>query len=1348
VRYFGDYELIKELGRGAMGVVYKARQISLNRPVAVKLLKADILAGDDERRRFENEAEVVAMLDHPHIVPIFEVGEHEGRQYFTMKLVTGTSLDKKLAHYAADPKVAARLVKTAAEAVHHAHQRGILHRDLKPSNILLDDRGEPYVSDYGLAKRIEGDSELTVSGAIVGTPSYMSPEQASGRRGAVTTSTDVYGLGAILYSLLTGRPPFRGNSVLKTLREVQERAPDPPSMFNPKVPRHLEAICLKCLQKDPSRRYASAKALANDLESYLAFRPIEARFVGRVERTTLWCRRNPIAACLTMAIAVAAVASLVGLLSVVRSQALAREVAREQELTFRSQYDFRILQVQGAWDKNDLVHLRDLLAYSTDGASAHNDPALDPRGFEWYFWRRKLSSGHQSFIGRSSVAFSPDGQRIAFVTDNGVQVTEMMNGHGTRVLNPKSGAGWIESAATCPDGGKIASGDSIGMIRLIDRRTSQELLMRGHTRSVTGLAFSPNCDRLASSSADRTVRLWDVATGREICSFQRHTDRVSGVSYSPDGNRIASGSYDGTIRIWDSMTGLQSLEIRGDAGPVLSVAFSPDGRRLAAADSFKGIRVRDAISGEVRSILGQARDSSLRGYTCAAYSTDGRRLAAARSDSTLTIWDTSNGQELVALKGHSSPVVSLAFSPDGTKLASASDIREVKVWDVINGQRPPTISAHTGPVFDVLFSPDGRRLATTGRDSTVRLWDLENCREIMSLEGPAGKPRRHIRPMYDAAHTQQPITAIAFRPDGERLAAAGAKGVMVWEAATGRLILAYKGHTDLVTAIAFSPDGKHLATSGCEGVVKVWDGDNGNEKLTLTGRFLNKDPRSRNDASARSLGGDASFGRTSDEGYLPILDLAYSPDGQRIASLDEKGILLWNAQTGSVVWALDENDNLVNVFERLTFSPDGKLLAVFDRRGTLKLVSAVDGREIRDLESPPESQKWIDGMWRDAIRKVAFSPDGSSLAVTRVGGKIQLLDVADGKVLVNFSRRSPRPVSAFSVAFSADGKRIASADGYGAVVWDVATAGEIVSIVGRSGAVYSVTYYPDGSRFATSGEDGLVRVFDAATFQESLRLKGENVAISPDGTRIASSDDNTMRLWDSATGQELLVCTGHTGRVTSISFAPDGSRVASASADGTVRVWDVRNGETIVIIGPGSKDVFSSVTFSPDGRLLAGSISYFSGFDIDHRYVKAWNAATGATMYDLDCGRAAKVAFSHVNSLLATISTGRDGDVGWVNVWQATDGRWVRSIRGGKTVHAPDSVNDVTFSPDDGRLASAYQDGTVRISDTVTGLETLVLEGHTAAVLAVAFSPDGQQLVSASADGTVKVWDARRLDTE
>ena len=293
VRYFGDYELQRVLGQGGMGIVYKARQISLNRAVALKMIKAAEFATDEEHRRFRNEAEAVARLDHPNIVPIFEVGRYEDQHYFSMKLIAGESLDKQLEDYTADPRRAARLVAVTASAVHHAHQRGILHRDLKPANILVDAEGQPHVTDFGLAKRVEGDSELTRSGAIMGTPAYMAPEQVSAKRGSVTTATDVYGLGAILYTLLTGAAPFGGTTVLDTLEQVKEKDPKPPRTINPRVPRDVEVICLKCLEKDPRRRYASADALAEELNRWLAGEPILARPVGKGTRFWMWCRRNP-----------------------------------------------------------------------------------------------------------------------------------------------------------------------------------------------------------------------------------------------------------------------------------------------------------------------------------------------------------------------------------------------------------------------------------------------------------------------------------------------------------------------------------------------------------------------------------------------------------------------------------------------------------------------------------------------------------------------------------------------------------------------------------------------------------------------------------------------------------------------------------------------------------------------------------------------------------------------------------------------------------------------------------------------------------------------------------------------
>ncbi len=297
------YEVRRLLGRGGMGVVYEAHQVALNRSVALKLVRSGSFATESELVRFRNEAEAVAHLDHPHIVPIYEVGSHRGRHFFSMKRIAGSSLDKRLAEFADDPRATARLVADIAEAIHHAHQRGILHRDLKPANILIDEQGQAHVTDFGLAKRIDGDCELTQSDALVGTPSYMAPEQTSRGLGAVSTATDVYGLGTILYAMLAGRAPFTGTTLVNTLDKVRTQYPEPPSRLNPRVPRDLEVICRKCLEKEPGRRYPGALALSEDLSRWLRGEPILARPVSAPVRAAMWCRRNPmIAAAAAMAL--------------------------------------------------------------------------------------------------------------------------------------------------------------------------------------------------------------------------------------------------------------------------------------------------------------------------------------------------------------------------------------------------------------------------------------------------------------------------------------------------------------------------------------------------------------------------------------------------------------------------------------------------------------------------------------------------------------------------------------------------------------------------------------------------------------------------------------------------------------------------------------------------------------------------------------------------------------------------------------------------------------------------------------------------------------------------------------
>ncbi len=376
IRYFGDYELLEEIARGGMGVVYRAKQVSLNRVVAVKMILAGQLASAADVQRFQTEAEAAANLDHPNIVPIYEVGEHEGQHYFSMKLIDGGSLAADRRSARADLRSAAKLVATIARAVHHAHQRGILHRDLKPGNILIDTEGKPHVTDFGLARRVDGDSRMTQSGAIVGTPSYMAPEQARSEK-ILTTGVDVYSLGAILYELLTGRPPFRAETPLDTLLQVLEREPAAPRSLRPRIDRDLETICLKCLRKQPERRYESAAALAEDLERWQRGEPIQARRTGVRERVVKWARRRP-------ALAALVVISVVSLLTVsIGGVWYNTRLQASLEASRRHLYAAHMSEGLDAWQHDDLPRLMELLE-----AHRPRSGVDDLRSFEWYYlWR-------------------------------------------------------------------------------------------------------------------------------------------------------------------------------------------------------------------------------------------------------------------------------------------------------------------------------------------------------------------------------------------------------------------------------------------------------------------------------------------------------------------------------------------------------------------------------------------------------------------------------------------------------------------------------------------------------------------------------------------------------------------------------------------------------------------------------------------------------------------------------------------------------------------------------------------------------------------------------------------------
>ncbi len=662
VQYFGDYELQKVLGEGGMGVVYKARQLSLNRLVALKMIKATRFASPDELRRFQNEAEAVARLDHPNIVPIFEVGRFEDQHYFSMKLIGGESLDKRLENYATDFKGAAKLVATVANAILHAHQRGILHRDLKPANILIDSDGQPHVTDFGLAKRVEGESELTRSGAILGTPAYMAPEQASGRRGSVTTSTDVYGLGAILYALLTASAPFGGDSVIDTLEQVRERSPEPPTKRNPLVPRDLEVICLKCLEKDSRRRYASADALAEDLKHWLAGEPIAARPVGNTARLWMWCRRNKgIAAlgCLligslvdgtafSLAFAVRAKhESTRANTEASRANQEADDARRQRDWSERLRYTAEINLAYRDYESNNVQQARRRLVDVIPSIPGQ----VDPRGLEWHFLQAQVHQelhvlrAHDRMV--ESVAFAPNGRLISAESGSGtVRIWDAETGRELSTLHEREGS--VSPPVFTPDRRRVAFANSDGTVRIWDAETGHELTaLRVAKVDFYQLHFAPHGLHLASIGADRTVRIWDTMSGREVAWLTGHEGTVEGVAFARDGRRLASAARDGTVRVWDVETGHELARLLGHEGWVECVAFSPDGRRIASAGWDSTVRLWDAqIDQEV-----MATDDSLEWIRSVAFAPNGRIIAAS-GNRKVRLRDSETRKERAILYGN------------------------------------------------------------------------------------------------------------------------------------------------------------------------------------------------------------------------------------------------------------------------------------------------------------------------------------------------------------------------------------------------------------------------------------------------------------------------------------------------------------------------------------------------------------------------------------------------------------------------------------------------------------------------------------------------------------------------
>lgn len=984
------YEILGELGRGGMGVVYRARQIKLNRIVALKMILAGSQAGRADLERFRTEAEAIARLQHPNIIQVFEINEHEGKPYFSLEFCAGGSLAQRSKGAPWQPKDAARLVETLARAMEAAHQRGVVHRDLKPANVLLLEDGTPKITDFGLAKRLD-EASKTQSGAVMGTPSYMAPEQASGNKN-IGPAADVYALGAVLYELLTGRPPFLAATALDTVLEVLSDDPVPPTHLQAKTPRDLETICLKCLQKVPSKRYATAEALADDLRSFGEGRPITARPVTMLERVGKWVKRRPLVAGL-IGVSILTALSLVGLVvgwwyNDQLHQALhdaqyqeniaqtERKIAEEQrgaanqqrQLAFeqtriarRYWYAADINWAERNWERGQVDLMHDLLNRQRPQGDEE-----DCRGFEW-FHLFHLSRLHRATLpaphGAQAVAFSADGKVLAL-------------------------------------------GENPGSVLLWDMAAGRVLTtLTGHTAPVKALAFTADGRMLASAAGDLygskrgEVKLWDCTTWTEKQALP--IVQVAALAFTADGKFLATGGK--TVRVWDLATGREQRSFKDGFGPV---AFSSDGHMLACAWG-KGVKLFDRVSGNELASLPGAQS-----FPWAVVFTPDNKSLIATDYKTVSIWDVTQKRIRHKLEAHGAQVFSLALAADGNTVISGSEDKTVRLWDVHTGRLQGTFRGHTDWVRSVALARDSKTLASASADGTVRIWDASPDREYSLM------PRQQWR-----------IAAVAFAPDGHSLLSADYTSIRLYHWPS-RKQQAEVAAEHWVRSVACAPDSKSLVSWGPKGVmgggpdiIKFWD----LTPTTVQGKAP-IDPQMEVSAAAfwsdsRTLAVGGSVQRAGKkiglirlwrvntgqvQGELAahettVRALACAPTGKLLASGGDDGLVkLWDAATLQERTTLRGHAKRINT---IAFSRDGVFLASSSDDGTVRIWDLATGKTQTILKAT------------QSVQQAVFAPHGKTVATYPAAGQtVTLWQVSTGQELLTLPHGFPVSALAFSPA--------------------------------------------------------------------------------------------------------------------------------------------------------------------------------------------------------------------------------------------------------------------------------------------------------------------------------------------